>query len=412
MMLKMQYSTGGLMGSAPGTPAIPVPRNLLFSATATTSLPDEKQFSVLSVKVANPRIFCSNGSILPSNRPFKRIGTICQPPNFSAKDVNLNLQFFHSLWILSQPTLSAVQAVIFKISQWHLIKTSSFRTLDDEIPQDPLNDPTDSLDGVSRNLNSTFRTRRIVMSSNPLCDASSTKAALVWSPATVGQQTGPEGSPPNDQENTKFNVPTSQHQPQGSLAHWMSVMAEHMSSPHPDVPHPYMWNGVDGKLNSNEHHGSNQLLKTSAADSSAYRRVVSSIHDTPSPPTSLSYTHPALVSHHLPHQPAPRASPTASSSSVSPPPPPPTGAVPSHPPVPVSSSTSSSNKTSTGGSSNNPSSNPSGGAGGRKYQCKMCPQNEMSKRGWDSDEIRRTLVTLRDSKKVRKRRRVEEDGGR
>jgi hypothetical protein len=59
---------------------------------------------------------------------------------------------------------------------------------------------------------------------------------------------GPFGSSASNNNNNNNPPPTSS-QPQAGLMHWMSVMAEHMTSanPHHHDVH-YMWNGVEVNL--------------------------------------------------------------------------------------------------------------------------------------------------------------------
>jgi hypothetical protein len=57
---------------------------------------------------------------------------------------------------------------------------------------------------------------------------------------------GPSGSSSSALANNNNNNPPAPSQPQAGLMHWMSVMAEHMTSanPHHHDVH-YMWNGVE-----------------------------------------------------------------------------------------------------------------------------------------------------------------------
>ncbi|CAG0889547.1 unnamed protein product [Darwinula stevensoni] len=249
---------------------------------------------------------------------------------------------------------------------------------------------------------------------NLLFSAANEKAALVWSPAAVsaavssdvlqsgtgkGASTSPSGSGQAQHHQSQSHHPSSSsaHNSNhggpsagpggggggggggaGGLVHWMSVMAEHVhASPHHDVH--YMWNGVETKMSSPEHHNPS-IHKCCHRTVTEHEDLARENLFRPQP--SVDQTRRVLES--------PIDRPTAGSNSVSEEGTslphslypgghggrPPSSGSSSSPPAPSSSASASGAVVvpqpikggSTGGGP------PTANGTGRKYQCKMCPQ--------------------------------------
>lgn len=168
----------------------------------------------------------------------------------------------------------------------------------------------------------------------------------------VAHHHGPSASSINNNNN---NPPTSS-QPQAGLMHWMSVMAEHMTSanPHHHDVH-YMWNGVESKMSSSDQSnstGSSMHQKGGTLDQDG--RMEGGVSLSHGPPVVVGQLGSASAAN-LYGVGGPRSTTSASTSSSS---------SQSPPIAPIVSSGSTAGGKMSGSTSN----------GGRKYQCKMCPQ--------------------------------------
>ncbi|XP_076306542.1 uncharacterized protein LOC143223043 isoform X6 [Tachypleus tridentatus] len=169
-----------------------------------------------------------------------------------------------------------------------------------------------------------------------------TKTALVWPPTPDSYVKSPGLSAPNSA------APVRSVSPSSGLVHWMSMMADHAHVNLPSHPSPhdvhYMWNGVETKMNNQDHQNTPQMHKGPG----------STLDEGRSPPMESPQMHNMYGNHGNGNSGSPPVSSPSSGSSML------------VVPQPINAVTKSPASINSGNAATNGT--------GRKYQCKMCPQ--------------------------------------
>ncbi|XP_076306537.1 uncharacterized protein LOC143223043 isoform X1 [Tachypleus tridentatus] len=188
------------------------------------------------------------------------------------------------------------------------------------------------------------------------------KTALVWPPTPDSYVKSPGLSAPNSA------APVRSVSPSSGLVHWMSMMADHAHVNLPSHPSPhdvhYMWNGVETKMNNQDHQNTPQMHKGPG----------STLDEGRSPPMESPQMHNMYGNHGNGNSGSPPVSSPSSGSSML------------VVPQPINAVTKSPASINSGNAATNGT--------GRKYQCKMCPQIFGSK----ADLQLHTQIHMREAK--------------